>query len=120
MPKKKKKRKVKRKTSKKKSVRRKVKRKTSKKKSVRRKAKRKASKNKKNENRDSPAELIIKSKPEWIRASLASKAQYQKKYSESIKNNDNFWKKEGKRITWIKPYKKIKEVKYSSKDVKIK
>ena len=79
MPKKKKKRKVKRKTSKKKSVRRKVKRKTSKKKSVRRKAKRKTSKNKKNENRDSPAELIIKSKPEWIRASLASKAQYQKK-----------------------------------------
>ena len=108
MPKKKKKRKVKRKTSKKKSVRRKVKRKTSK------------NKNKKTENRDSPAELIIKSKPEWIRASLASKAQYQKKYSESIKNNDNFWKKEGKRITWIKPYKKIKEVKYSSKDVKIK
>ncbi len=122
MPKKKKKRKVKRKTSKKKSVRRKVKRKTSKKKSVRRKVKRKTykNKNKKIENRDSPAELIIKSKPEWIRASLASKAQYQKKYNESIKNNDNFWKKEGKRITWIKPYKKIKEVKYSSKDVKIK
>ena len=51
---------------------------------------------------------------------MASKAQYQKKYSESIKNNDNFWKKEGKRITWIKPYKKIKEVKYSTKEVKIK
>ena len=124
MTKKKKKRKAKRKTSKKKSVRRKAKRKTSKKKSVRRKVKRKISKNKnknkKNENRDSPAELIIKSKPEWIRASLASKAQYQKKYNESIKNNENFWKKEGKRITWIKPYKKIKEVKYSSTDVKIK
>ena len=31
-----------------------------------------------------------------------------------------FGKKEGKRITWIKPYKKIKDVKYSTNDVKIK
>src|SRR5210317_1994753 len=37
-----------------------------------------------------------------------------------IKNNDGFWKKEGKRISWIKPYKKIKDVKYSTKEVKIK
>ena len=37
-----------------------------------------------------------------------------------IKNNEEFWKKEGKRIDWIKPYKKIKDVKYSKTDVKIK
>ena len=29
-------------------------------------------------------------------------------------------KKEGKRINWIKPYTKIKDVKYSKSDVKIK
>ena len=40
-----------------------------------------------------PSELIIKNKPEWIRSSLANKAQYQKKYNESIKNNNGFWKK---------------------------
>ena len=51
---------------------------------------------------------------------LVNKAKYQKKYSDSIKNNDGFWKKEGKRITWIKPYKKIKNVKYSKKEVRIK
>jgi len=66
------------------------------------------------------SELIIKTKPEWVKNSLANKSQYQKKYQESIKSNDNFWKREGKRISWIKPYKKIKDVKYSSKDVKIK
>jgi len=66
------------------------------------------------------SELIIKTKPEWVKNSLANKSQYQKKYQESIKSNDNFWKREGKRITWIKPYKKIKDVKYSNKDVKIK
>ena len=56
-------------------------------------------------------ELIIKTKPEWIKSGLTNKSQYQKKYSESIKNNNAFWKKEGKRISWIKPYKKIKDIK---------
>ena len=66
------------------------------------------------------SELIIKTKPEWVKNSLANKSQYQKKYQESIKSNDNFWRREGRRITWIKPFKKIKDVKYSTKDVKIK
>jgi acetyl-CoA synthetase len=70
--------------------------------------------------KESSKELIIKTKPQWIKSSLANKSKYQDKYSQSIKNNDEFWRKEGKRITWIKPYKKIKDVKYSTKDVKIK
>ena len=65
-------------------------------------------------------ELIIKTKPEWVKSALVNKTKYQKKYSDSIKNNNDFWKREGKRITWIKPYKKIKDVKYSKKEVKIK
>ncbi|MDA7544826.1 acetate--CoA ligase [Candidatus Pelagibacter sp.] len=70
--------------------------------------------------KESSKELIIKTKPQWIKSSLATKSKYQDKYNKSIKNNDEFWKKEGKRITWIKPYKKIKDVKYSTKEVKIK
>ncbi len=66
------------------------------------------------------SEVIIKTKPEWIKSSLANKSKYQQKYSQSIKSNDEFWRKEGKRITWIKPYKKIKDVKYSTKEVRIK
>ena len=70
--------------------------------------------------KESSKELIIKTKPQWVKGSLATKSKYQDKYNKSIKNNDEFWKKEGKRITWIKPYKKIKDVKYSTKEVKIK
>jgi len=65
-------------------------------------------------------ELVFKTRPEWIKAALVNKTKYKNKYSESIKNNNEFWKKEGKRITWIKPYKKIKNVKYSKTDVRIK
>ena len=64
-------------------------------------------------------ELIFKTKPEWVKSALVNKTKYQKKYSDSIKNNNEFWKKEGKRIAWIKPYKKIKKVKFSKKEVKI-
>ena len=65
-------------------------------------------------------ELIIRTKGEWIKKALANKNDYEKKYNKSIKNNDVFWKKEGKRITWIKPYTKIKNVKYSKDEVNIK
>ena len=65
-------------------------------------------------------ELIIKTKTEWIKKALVNKNDYEKKYNKSIKNNDVFWKKEGKRITWIKPYTKIKNVKYSKDEVHIK
>ena len=88
---------------------------------VRKKASKKVKKKTKvrKENGKTTPELIIKTRPEWVRNSLANKSKYQEKYSQSIKNNDEFWRKEGKRITWIKPYKKIKNVKYSTKEVKI-
>ena len=101
----------------------KKKKKTKVKKKVSRKVTKKTKVKKKNSKKvkkpDTP-ELIIKTKSEWTKNSLANKKQYQDKYSKSIKNNDDFWRKEGKRITWIKPYKKIKDVKYSKDEVRIK
>ena len=94
-------------------VKKKVTKKVTKKRKVRKKIIKKI-------NNDIPEELIIKTRPEWVKNSLATKSKYEDKYTQSIKNNDEFWKKEGKRITWIKPYKKIKDVKYSTKEVKIK
>ena len=81
---------------------------------------RKKIKKKKIEIEESQKELIIKTKSDWIKKGLVNKKSYEKKYNDSIKNNDAFWKKEGKRITWIKPYKKIKDVKYSKSEVRIK
>ena len=69
---------------------------------------------------DAEKELVIKTTKDWIKKSYVNKKAYEKKYDLSIKNNEGFWKKEGKRITWIKPYTKVKSVKYSKTDVKIK
>ncbi len=70
--------------------------------------------------KDSDGNTVIKVSESWSKQALVNKSKYQKKYKLSIKDNEKFWKKEGKRITWIKPYKKIKDVKYSKEDVKIK
>ena len=74
------------------------------------KKKRKTTK-KKLEIEESQKELIIKTKSDWIKNGIVNKKKYEKKYNDSIKNNEAFWKKEGKRITWIKPYKKNKRCK---------
>ena len=65
------------------------------------------------------SEKIFKIKHEWSKNALVNKKGYESLYKESIVDNETFWKKHGQRIEWIKPYKKIKDVKYSSKDVHI-
>tara|TARA_Y100000590_G_scaffold35815_1_gene38836 strand:+ start:823 stop:2886 length:2064 start_codon:yes stop_codon:yes gene_type:complete len=65
------------------------------------------------------SDLIFKVSKKWSNKAYVDKNLYEKKYKNSIKDNEGFWRKEGKRIDWIKPYSKIKDVKYSKTDVKI-
>ena len=65
-------------------------------------------------------ELNFKVPAKWSNRAHIDKKGYEKKYKFSIKDNEGFWRNEGKRIDWIKPYSKIKDVKYSKADVKIK
>ena len=81
--------------------------------------KRKVQKIKKTKNLKSQ-ELIFKVPKKWSKNAYVNKSQYEKKYKLSIKDNEGFWKKEGKRINWIKPYTKIKDIKYSKTEVRIK
>ena len=57
---------------------------------------------------------------DWKKNAIVDSEQYSSMYQDSIDNNDNFWKRHGKRIDWIKKYTKIKNIKYSSKEVEIK
>jgi acetyl-CoA synthetase len=57
---------------------------------------------------------------DWAKKGIVDKKGYEQKYRESIDNNDAFWAKEGKRIDWIKPYTKVKDVIYSKAKTEIK
>ena len=69
---------------------------------------------------DGDGKSLIKVSDSWANHAYVNESKYKKKYKLSIKDNDKFWSKEGKRITWIKKYSKIKDVKYSKEEVKIK
>ena len=87
----------------------------------RRVSKKKISYSKKNIiTKDDDGNSVIKVSDSWSNQALINSSKYKKKYNLSVKENDKFWKKEGKRITWIKPYTRIKDVKYSKEEVKIK
>ena len=62
----------------------------------------------------------IKIRENWIQNAKVNKNDYALLYDKSINKNEEFWKEQGKRIDWVKPFTKIKDVKYSSKDVVIK
>ncbi|WP_404382184.1 acetate--CoA ligase [Caenispirillum salinarum] len=47
-------------------------------------------------------------------------AKYKEMYEQSIKDPDGFWAEHGKRIDWIKPFTKVRDVSYDPHDVHIK
>lgn len=51
---------------------------------------------------------------------MINEHQYNEMYKYSTENNDAFWAEHGKIIDWIKPYTKIKDYKFSTKDTYIK
>ena len=59
-------------------------------------------------------------KKAWIENSKLNKKQYESMYNESIEDIENFWEKQADRVSWYKKFTKVKEVKYSKNDVKIK
>ena len=46
--------------------------------------------------------------------------QYLEMYKRSVEDNEGFWGEHGKRIDWIKPYTKVKDVNFNKPDVSIK
>ena len=57
---------------------------------------------------------------EFAAAAHITKDSYALMYDASIKDPDGFWAEHGKRVDWIKPFSKIKNVSYSHPGVSIK
>ena len=49
-----------------------------------------------------------------------TKDKYEETYKFALDNPEAFWEKEGKRINWINPYTRVKDVTWSNNDVNIK
>ena len=66
------------------------------------------------------ADQIYPPSADFVANAKINKANYDNMYAQSISNPDHFWSEHGKRVDWIKPYSKIKDVDYSYPNVSIK
>ena len=57
---------------------------------------------------------------EWSAKAQINNDKYNKWYDNSLSNNEEFWNEHGKRIDWIKPYTKVKDVSYNKDNFSIK
>ena len=58
--------------------------------------------------------------PEGLdRSAHCDDATYRAWYARSIENPEGFWAEHGKRIDWIRPYSKVKDVSYAADDLHI-
>ncbi|KZX75099.1 acetyl-coenzyme A synthetase [Oleiphilus sp. HI0009] len=57
--------------------------------------------------------------PELEEFSTLNKDQYLELYKASIDDPESFWAEQAKRIDWFKPFTKVKDVSYASKDLHI-
>ena len=59
--------------------------------------------------------------PEAIaKSAWADSAKYEEMYKRSVEDTEGFWSDEAKRIDWIKPFTKVKDVNFNAPDVSIK
>ena len=57
---------------------------------------------------------------EWSAEAQINTDKYNEWYENSLNNNEEFWSEHGKRIDWIKPYTKVKDVSYNKDNFSIK
>ncbi|MGB5092646.1 MAG: acetate--CoA ligase [Parvibaculum sp.] len=67
-----------------------------------------------------PSHELIPVSPEWAKRAYVDEADYAAMYRASIDDADGFWRQQGKRIDWMKPYTKVKHTTYDPKHVSIK
>jgi acetyl-CoA synthetase len=56
---------------------------------------------------------------EWAKRAWVDEAKYQAMYKQSIDDPVGFWREQGKRIDWIKPYGKVKDVSYDKNNLHV-
>ena len=59
-------------------------------------------------------------RPEVAARTLTDEATYKAMYQQSVVNPEGFWREQGKRIDWIKPYTKVKQTSFDDHHVDIK
>ncbi|PKQ09043.1 MAG: acetate--CoA ligase [Alphaproteobacteria bacterium HGW-Alphaproteobacteria-12] len=66
------------------------------------------------------SDILVPVPAEWKKRAFADEAGYRAMYEASVKDPDKFWREEGKRLDWMKPYTKVKHTSFDPHNVSIK
>ena len=67
-----------------------------------------------------PESAVYPPSEDIIKNAHIDAAKYDEMYAQSIQNPEKFWAEQAERITWIKPFTKVKDVSYDFGNVNIK
>ncbi len=66
------------------------------------------------------SDTLIPVPDEWRKHALIDRAKYEEMYARSVKDPEGFWAGEAKRLDWIKPFTKVKNVSWEPENLSIK
>ncbi|HEY1632107.1 MAG TPA: acetate--CoA ligase [Rhizomicrobium sp.] len=66
------------------------------------------------------SDTLIPVPDEWKRRAYIDAAKYDAMYARSVEDPDGFWREEAKRIDWMTPFTKVKNVSWDPDDLSIK
>ncbi|HVZ67906.1 MAG TPA: acetate--CoA ligase [Rhizomicrobium sp.] len=66
------------------------------------------------------SDTLLSVPDEWKRRALIDRAKYEEMYARSVKDPDGFWAEQARRIDWIKPFAKVKNVSWDPDNLFIK
>ncbi len=58
-------------------------------------------------------------RPEWAANAWVDAARYQQMYRRSIEDPEGFWGEHGKRLDWIRPYTRVKDTSFASRNLHV-
>jgi acetyl-CoA synthetase len=56
---------------------------------------------------------LIRVAPEWRERAYIDRAKYEEMYTNSLADPEGFWREQARRIDWIKPFTKVKDVSWN-------
>jgi len=56
---------------------------------------------------------------DWAKRAWIDAGKYQAMYQQSVRDPEGFWGEQGKRLDWLKPYTKVKDVSFAKEDLHI-
>src|SRR5215813_8392226 len=65
------------------------------------------------------SETLIPVPKDWRERAFINRDKYEQMYARSVKDPDGFWRDEARRIDWMKPFTKVKDVSWDPANLHI-